>query len=380
MIIRLAIGLYTGHEARRVKKGSVRALGIKGVVKPAVAKSVNIQNRDTSRGRHYPNDPVNIEPTGQFRAQRYRRFPRQCPPYVCEVPLKDRAYVTVTCQNKTWCALIDTGASKCLLSEEMYNSLPDKPGLSQSDIPNFRVANNGTMPTRGLVTLPIRIGNHVMDVKLYVVSNLCNDIILGRDHLGACKAQIDYSKNVVRFDLKEGLFTVSDTVLLPGEEKHVRVRLRSRQRALTTRTVVVPRRNDNRIPDLVGNRQNVKLSGGKTCILMHNRGNKPMHLRKDLKVAISSQDKRLSQLLSQVAPYDNRRKPLENSPERIRLYKEAIDSIPLENTVLNPAETEEVKKLVWTHRDALSVNNELGCLRGYEHSWHRLAGSSRLAS
>ena len=206
-----------------------------------------------------------------------------------------------------------------------------------------------------------------MDVKLYVVSNLCNDIILGRDHLGACKAQIDYSKNVVRFDLKEGLFTVSDTVLLPGEEKHVRVRLRSRQRALTTRTVVVPRRNDNRIPDLVGNRQNVKLSGGKTCILMHNRGNKPMHLRKDLKVAISSQDKRLSQLLSQVAPYDNGRKPLENSPERIRLYKEAIDSIPFENTVLNPAETEEVKKLVWTHRDALSVNNELGCLRGYEH-------------
>ena len=144
--------------------------------------------------------------------------PPENPP-VCEVPLRDRAYIKVKCLGRDLCALVDTGASKCLMSMDIYQSLVGRPKLTTSDIPHFRVANNGMLPTCGVTTLPLCIGDQEMAVKLYVVPHLSNEIILGPDHLSAFRAEIDYGRDVVRFDVREGLFTVRDTVLMPREEK-----------------------------------------------------------------------------------------------------------------------------------------------------------------
>ena len=292
--------------------------------------------------------------------------PPENPP-VCEVPLRDRAYIRVKCLGRDLCALVDTGASKCLMSMDIYQSLVGRPKLATSDIPHFRVANNGMLPTCGVTTLPLCIGDQEMAVKLYVVPHLSNEIILGRDHLSAFRAQIDYGKDVVRFDVREGLFTVRDTVLMPREKKYVRVRLRSKQKDLTTNAVALPRSHDVRVPDLVGDKQKVRLCGGETSVLFHNRSNKPMHLHQGLKVATALQDHDTPKLYCQVAQNNGEGIEAHHSPGRAQLYRDAIDSIPFSGSVLNANEVATIKDLVWKRRGALSINNELGCLKGYEH-------------
>ena len=92
-----------------------------------------------------------------------------------------------------------------------------------------------------------------------------------------------------------------------------------------------------------------------------------MHLHQGLKVATALQDHDTPKLYCQVAQNNGEGIEAHHSPGRAQLYREAIDSIPFSGSVLNANEIATVKDLVWKRRGALSINNELGCLKGYEH-------------
>ena len=92
-----------------------------------------------------------------------------------------------------------------------------------------------------------------------------------------------------------------------------------------------------------------------------------MHLHQGLKVATALQDHDTPKLYCQVAQNNGERIEAHHSPGRAQLYRDAIDSIPFSGSVLNANEIATIKDLVWKRWGALSINNELGCLKGYEH-------------
>ena len=139
----------------------------RGVIRPAIAQAPRSHHKTIFRCSFFNGGQMvrDMRCRTPKKDDKVWLTPPENPP-VCEVPLRDEAYIRVKCPGRDLYALVDTGASKCLMSMDIYQSLVGRPKLTTSDIPHFRVANNGMLPTCSVTTLPLCIGDQEMAVKL----------------------------------------------------------------------------------------------------------------------------------------------------------------------------------------------------------------------
>jgi len=125
-------------------------------------------------------------------------------------------------------SLVDSGATRSLISMDLYNNLPRKPQMMDSELSSFVVANSESLPCYGKVELPVLMGSQYISVMFYVVPRLLHDMIIGRDCLVKHNAKIDYGRDVLQMELIEGMYSISPITIPPGATQWVDVKLRDR--------------------------------------------------------------------------------------------------------------------------------------------------------
>ena len=80
-------------------------------------------------------------------------------------------------------ALIDTGAGRCCMNEEQYQTLGSPPLESQDVGFQLRTASGALMPGMGFLTCNLGIGGEMYKQQFIVCRQLTPGIILGRDFL-----------------------------------------------------------------------------------------------------------------------------------------------------------------------------------------------------
>lgn len=92
-------------------------------------------------------------------------------------------------KRKAMRVLIDTGTSVSLIRPDQYKRLWLRGGVRKIDF-TIRRAEGREMTSKGMVWLPLRIGGTNGVHKLYVIPDLCREILLGEDWLCQYKAQL----------------------------------------------------------------------------------------------------------------------------------------------------------------------------------------------
>ena len=80
-------------------------------------------------------------------------------------------------------ALIDTGAGRCCMNEEQYQTLGSPPLESQDVGFQLRTASGALMPGMDFLTCNLQIGGETYQQQFIVCRQLAPGIILGRDFL-----------------------------------------------------------------------------------------------------------------------------------------------------------------------------------------------------
>ena len=93
------------------------------------------------------------------------------------------ARIVVNIEGQDKIALIDTGAGRCCMNEEQYQTLGSPP-LEPVDVGfRLRTAYGALMPGMGFLTCNLQIGGETYKQQFIVCQQLTPGIILGRDFL-----------------------------------------------------------------------------------------------------------------------------------------------------------------------------------------------------
>ena len=110
------------------------------------------------------------------RIRRYEQFRKESKP-------KPHQGHTFTIEGQDKVALIDTGAGRCCMNEEQYQTLRSPP-LEPVDVGFWlRTASGALMPGMGFLTCNLQIGGETYKQQFIICQQLTPGIILGRDFL-----------------------------------------------------------------------------------------------------------------------------------------------------------------------------------------------------
>ena len=93
------------------------------------------------------------------------------------------ARVKVTIKGQDKIALIDTGAGRCCMNEEHYQTLGSPPLKPTEADFKLRTASGALMPGTGFLMCNIQIGSEYYNQQFIVCKQLTSGLILGRDFL-----------------------------------------------------------------------------------------------------------------------------------------------------------------------------------------------------
>ena len=220
----------------------------------------------------------------------------------------------------------------------------------------FAVANNGRLPCICQVELPLLMGSQYVRITFQVVPQLLHDMIIGRDCLTKYKARIEYEKDIMQMDVIEGLFC-TETVSIQTKDK---------QKDIATGALAKPNKHNSISAAMLG-KQLVIIRDGKTQVLCVNQTLKPIVIRQGQKIAVAQT----------AGPYTRGPVSLRNLKQNDESYQQyrrtdkeygmTINKMDFENSVLTPAEEQTIKQAIWGERDVLSVEEDIGNLRNFEH-------------
>ena len=91
-------------------------------------------------------------------------------------------------------ALIDTGATRCCISEEYYRKL-QLPKIHLLQNISVRSATGSNLAPMGLVNCTFMLGDTTFDSNFIVCKNLTRPLVLGRDFLILNHISVRYSEN-----------------------------------------------------------------------------------------------------------------------------------------------------------------------------------------
>ena len=93
------------------------------------------------------------------------------------------ARIKVVIEEQDKIALIDTGAGRCCMNDEQYQTLGNPPLEPAEANFKLRTASGALMPGMGFLTCDMQIGNEYYRQQFIVCKQLTPGIILGLDFL-----------------------------------------------------------------------------------------------------------------------------------------------------------------------------------------------------
>ena len=123
--------------------------------------------------------------------------------------------------------LIDSGASKSMLTQEFYESQPIMQEYPKYRLPHKRyitVANGQTMEVKECLKFIMEIHGHFFEFIAYLVPNMMNDFqfVMGQKSLYELEANIHFGNLEFTFVRRsKGLYATHGVNVNPGEAKHI---------------------------------------------------------------------------------------------------------------------------------------------------------------
>lgn len=148
---------------------------------------------------------------------------------VVNVPNDARLYEPITLEDNTYCALIDTGASRSFIGEKVFNEII-KHGIAELKPANImaRFADGSRSKILGTVDLKILFYGKTVNVTFRVLPNLDSDLLFGLDILSAVGYRFDYdkiasasadNKKIKEKEIEEALKEINEELKLFSEIK-----------------------------------------------------------------------------------------------------------------------------------------------------------------
>lgn len=136
------------------------------------------------------------------------------------VPINQSARLTVSFGEKQCTALVDTGASCCIISRDVFNLIKtDKLVVKEVKTCDLAAmtANTGTLKFQAEVTAHFKIQYLSWNFRFFVVERLPVQVILGIDFLKHTRAVINVAKATVCFPYTQPLILSLETPEAPDE-------------------------------------------------------------------------------------------------------------------------------------------------------------------
>ena len=290
--------------------------------------------------------------------------------------------ITAVVQNKRVAALVDTGSQVTILSEQVYNSLTEKPELAE--IVSLRMAGEQVLSGRVARKVNISIGEEHFMWDVYVAP-IVDSFILGIDFMNRFE---------VKLDLKNGIFKIKgyrESLLMKrNNETPYEV-----SRVWTGKKVVIP-------PNTGINLQaRTRLNSGKEFVISpatYNKGlfvsntlvyghpevyvrvlncsDRPVHLSGDYTLGYATEIQETTPehngICSQIGYKQNKSDitdPISNTPiDRAELPDHLIDLFHRSGEHLSESEKKELRQLLIEYQDIFSRGpTDLGCFQEITH-------------
>lgn len=285
-----------------------------------------------------------------------------------KIPLKKFAFVPIKCFNVQVNMLIDTGASRSLCDQHFYNKLHTNIPIQTSCVDSFVVANKAQIKSLGMITLPIIIGTNELMLTFHIVEGLLYQLILGRDHMLQHRMTICYKENALFLEPYEEIFTASAVKIPPQSSIRVPMKLRSGVDKYAGFMTVTPNKKNPYSALLNFNHNLVYFKNGMGQVCFTNRGLTPIHVNMNEQLATATVIRPGYGDSNNVLRETDMTKPYVKKYRRTsHEYRQTIQQVDFPNSVLNKTQINLLQNLLWENRDVISVQNDLGCLKGYQY-------------
>ena len=177
------------------------------------------------------------------------------------------ARIVVNIEGQDMIALIDTGAGRCCMNEEQYQTLGSPP-LEPADVGfRLRTASGALMPGMGFLPCNLRIGGKMYQQQFIVCQQLTPGVILGRDFLSHNQLGITWGpEGILQLrDEQDQSVQTAEEITNPTVKLAAKTVIPSRSLVLVTVSTTLPPCKDKTRFDFVPTQTNLHL--GPNCIV-----------------------------------------------------------------------------------------------------------------
>ena len=177
------------------------------------------------------------------------------------------ARIVVDIEGQDKVALIDTGAGRCCMNEEQYQTLGSPPLESQDVGFQLQTASGALMPGMGFLTCDLCVGGERYKQQFIVCQQLTSGIILGRDFLSCNQLGITWGPEgtLQLRDEQDLSVQTTEQITNPTVKLATKTVIPSRSLVLVTVSTTLPPCKDKTHFDFVPTPTNLHL--GPNCIV-----------------------------------------------------------------------------------------------------------------
>ena len=134
--------------------------------------------------------------------------------------------VQIKIENVSYPAMIDSGASHCIISKDAFNALPKHTQQQMCPIEtSCKLANNTHIKTIGVISLTIHIQQSSCQIPLYIIDSCVQPIILGLTFLHKAKATLSFDSQTITVQKPYSVITTNQIELKPFSDTVISGRL-----------------------------------------------------------------------------------------------------------------------------------------------------------
>ena len=152
----------------------------------------------------------------------------------------------------------------------------------------------------------------------------------------------------------------------PHSQSYVSVKMRDKQRSIATGARARPNKNNPLSTAILG-KQLVKIRDGQTQVLCANQTTRPIQIPKGQKLAVAMATHPYARQPFTMNDYMRDHESYRQYRRTDFEYERAIDKINFAASVLSPKQVQAIKQAIWQERYVLSMDEDIGKLRNYEH-------------
>ncbi len=292
-------------------------------------------------------------------------------------PIRNHAFLEVSCQNQNTLGYLDSGASHNIMRYAFFELLTNVKLVHDHTISHFTSASGELMKCEGAVYVELEIGNRKLRERFFVVKSLCHSLILGRSFMRKNNVKLCFEDMVVQIprNKEHPMYSLHEVSIPPRSNKIVHVYVNDKSISkLNSTTCSWPAKvthvhqegnpNYTLFPRMT---QLCDITEGETQIALINDSDYPINIKSGKQIAncqpveheYFTDPLQIQPLLKEQLDKVHEHEGVTHSEQD---YINEISKLDLTDSVFTESEKEQIRQMLFEERGALAVGRELGLL------------------